>query len=160
MTLLHERTHISEEEREQENSYVRTVHVCIGHADNSVVTDLGNVEIVKHSAAERGYHGFDFLVFENSVHSRFFHVQNFTPERKNRLKTSVPALLCRSACGISLHEIDLAKFGVLFGTVGKFSGESRGFERRFSRGFSRAFSRKTLVENFFGERRVLLEIGA
>ena len=146
---------------------MRTVHVGIGHADNSVVTNLGNVEIVEHSAAERGYHGFDFLVFENSVNSRFFHVQNFTPERKNRLKTSVPALLCRSACGISLHEIDLAKFGVLFGTVGKFSGESRGLERRFSRGFprlsrgfSRAFSRKALVENFFGERRVLLEIGA
>ena len=98
------------------------VYIGIGHADDSVVTKLFNVEIVLHAAAESGYHSLYFFVFKHSVHARFFYVEYLAAKGKYRLKTPVPALLCRSACGIALYEVNFAKFGVLFRTVGKFAG--------------------------------------
>jgi 2-oxoglutarate dehydrogenase E2 component (dihydrolipoamide succinyltransferase) len=44
MALVHERLHVSVEERQQQGSDVAAVNVCVSHDDNAVVAELGLVE--------------------------------------------------------------------------------------------------------------------
>ena len=125
------------------------VHIGIGHADDAVVAKFGFVILGVDSAAECGYHGFDFFVFQNSVKRCLFNVQNLAAKGKYRLETSVSTLLCTAACRVSFDEIYFAVSRVFVGAVRKFAGKSRAFEcalsscafschtRRFSRSLRR-----------------------
>ena len=108
------------------------VHIGIGHTNDAMITELGLVVFGVDTASESGDHRFDFFVFEHSVKGCFLNVENLASQRKNRLESSVSALLCASACRIALDEVNLAVLGVFVRAVRKFTGKRGAFERALS----------------------------
>ena len=85
------------EEREQQRPDVRSVHVGVGHDDDAVIPELGDVEIFRaDAAAERRDHRPDLVVAEHLIEPRLLDVENLSLERQNRLEPAVASLLRRS----------------------------------------------------------------
>ena len=163
---LNEFLHVAEEEREQQRANVRAVHVGVGHQDDLAVAQLRNIEIFFANArAQRGNHGANFFMAKHLVVARFFHVQDLTLQRKNGLKAAVTSLLGGAARALTLDEIDLAAIGVALGTVGQLAGQASAVESTFAasqiaglaRGLASTRGLDRLVDDFLGDRRVLLE---
>ena len=107
-----------------------SVHIGIGHDDHLVVTQLGEVErlavlLRADGHAECSVDVPDFLAFEHPVVHRLLHIEDLSPERKDGLSHAVTALLCRTACGVSLDKEKLAFLRVTLRAVSQFSRHSR-----------------------------------
>ena len=50
------------------------VHVRIGHNNNLVVAQLGNIEIIVNSCSESGNHGLNLRIGVDLVQTGFLHV--------------------------------------------------------------------------------------
>ena len=83
------------------------VHIGIGHQDDLVVTELGNIKIFVDTRTKGGDHSFDLGIGINLVKTRLLHIQDLTSKRQNGLGRTGSGCLCGSACGISLYDIDL-----------------------------------------------------
>src|SRR5690348_17539580 len=83
---------------------MRTIDVGICHDNDRMVTQLRGVVIFFHARAESRDHEAYFLGGKHFVEARFFHVEDFTLERKDRLIAPVAALLGRAAGGIALED--------------------------------------------------------
>ena len=53
---------------------MRAIHIRIGHDDDLVVTQLGNIEIIVNSGTKGGDHGFDLGVGIDLIQSRLLYV--------------------------------------------------------------------------------------
>ena len=66
----------------------------------------------------------DGFALEGAVFHGFLHVQDLAAERQDGLELAVAALLGRSACGVALHEEELAVGRVAVGAVGQLAREA------------------------------------
>ena len=145
---------------------MRAVHIGIGHDDNLVVTQLLDIEILMNTGTERGDHSADLIVFQNTVESRFFNVQDLTAKRKDCLRRADTRGFCGTACGISLYDEDFKFCGIPFGTVGKLAGKALALKRGLpagkvsclTGGVTGALGKNGLLDNDLRNGRMLLEI--
>src|SRR5690606_27722459 len=91
---------------------MRTVHVRIRHDDNTVVSEFTKVECLSillrsYAHPERGKHILNLVTLVNLVLHRLFHVEDFTSQRKDGLKLTVPTLLSRTTCRVTLNKVNL-----------------------------------------------------
>ena len=82
---------IAEEERHDEGGDVLTVHIGIGHDDDLVVTqffDIGHLAffIDTEANAERLDDVVHLVALKGFVPHGFFHIEDFTTERKDGLR--------------------------------------------------------------------------
>ncbi len=104
-----QRAHLTVEERQQQRTDVRSVDVGVGHDDDAVVAQLGEVEILAADAAsERRDHGLDLVAAEHLVEPGLLDVENLSLDRKDRLEPPIAALLRRSACRLTFDDVELA----------------------------------------------------
>jgi hypothetical protein len=97
--------HVAEEEGEQQRANVAAVHVRVGHQDNFVIAQLGDVEVVLADArAERRDDGTNFLVAQHLVVARFFDVEDFSFQRQDGLVFPVAPALGRAARRFALDD--------------------------------------------------------
>ena len=83
---------------------MRSIHVRIGHDNHCVVTQLGDIELFgTNTAAQSGNQCTDLSTGEHLIEAGFLYVEDLTLEWKNRLRATIPALLGRTPCRISLH---------------------------------------------------------
>ncbi len=101
---------------------MRTVNVGIGHQNDFAVAEFVDIEIVADTATECLNDGNQRLVGIHLVKTGFFHVQDFTAQRQNRLITAVASVFCGTAGGISLDKIHFGESRFFFLAVGKFAG--------------------------------------
>jgi hypothetical protein len=85
VAVIDERAHKAIEESQKQNTNVVTINISIGHDDDLVITDLGDIEVLADAGADRGDHVADFGVLEDAVFPRLFNVQNLATERQDRL---------------------------------------------------------------------------
>ncbi len=110
-----------------------SVHVCVGHQNDFAVTHFRGIEIFLGDAgAERGDHGANFLVRQHLVVARFFYVQDFALQGKDRLETAVAALLRGPAGGLAFDQKQFAAVGIAFGTVRQLARQATGIKRTFA----------------------------
>ena len=129
---LHQRTHVAEEEGQQQRADVRAVHVGVGHDDDLAVTALGRIElVVADAAADGGDHLGDLLVGEHLVHAGFFDVEDLTLQRQDGLGERVSPLLGDAAGRVALHEIQFGFFQLPAPAVPQLAGKSAAAEGRF-----------------------------
>src|SRR5690348_13300624 len=102
---------------------MRTIDVGICHDNDRMVTQLRGVVIFFRAGAESRDHEAYFLGGKHFVEARFFHVEDFTLERKDRLIAPVAALLGRAAGGIALDEVEFAERGVPLLAVSELAGK-------------------------------------
>ena len=102
-----------------------TIHVCICHNNNLVIAKLGNVKVIAIAlgkpAAKGINHGLDLRVGKNLVNTGLFHVQDLSPNGKDRLKLPVSGGFGAAAGGIPLHDEDLAFCRIPGFAVGQLS---------------------------------------
>ena len=101
---------------------MRAVDVGVGHDDDAVVAQLGDVEIVLADAgAEGGDQGADLLGGEHLVEARLLDVENLALQRQDRLELAVAPLLGRAAGRVALDQVQFAQGRVLLLAVGQFA---------------------------------------
>ena len=167
LPALDQLLHVAEEEREQQRADVRAVHVGVGHDDDLVVAQLGDVEIVQADAGADGRdHRADFLVPQHLVVARLLDVQDLALERQNRLIAPVAAALGGAAGRFALDQEQLAALRILLLAIGQLAGQAAGIERALAprqvaglaRRFARARGIDRLADDLPHHRRVLVEV--
>ena len=100
------------------------VDVGVGHQDDLVVAELGDVELLEPDAgAQRRDQEADLLVREHLVVARLLGVDDLAAQRQDRLGPAVAALLGRPAGGVALDQEELARRRVALRAVGQLAGQ-------------------------------------
>ena len=167
VTGFDQRPHLAVEERQQQCTDVRSVHVSIGHDYDAVITQFGNIEIFIHAAADGGKHGADFVIFQNFIQTGFFHVQKFTADRQDGLELAVPALFGGAACRVPFYDVHFAVFGVAVRTFSQFAGQAETIQHAFALhqfagalgGFTGAGSGLAFQHHFLGDGGIFFKEG-
>src|ERR1019366_6556017 len=102
MPVVDELGHLAKEERQQQGANVAAVNVGVGHQDDLVVANLGDVEIRFDAGPNGGDEGLDFGVLENFVGARLLDVQYLSADWQDRLVARIPRVLRRTAGRVSL----------------------------------------------------------
>ena len=142
-----------------------SVHVRIGHDDDLVVAQLGDVKIVVDARPEGGDHGFDLRVTVNPIQARLLHVEDLSSQGKNGLGALISGVLGGAAGRVSLHQEDLAVLRVLVGAVRQLAGQGHPLQSRLSPGQVPGLSgcrpgslgEDGLLQHGLGHRRILLQ---
>lgn len=95
---------------------MRTIDIGIGHDDNLVVCQLGDVGLVRvffgaYGDAQRSEQVGNFFVLEDFVLHGLLDVENLAAQRKYGLIATVASILSRTACRITFDYEDFAVFG-------------------------------------------------
>ena len=130
MPFLNDAGHETVEKRHDERVDMRTIDVGIGHDNDFIVTQFVDVGLFVVFAFDADTYA-DTL---NNVHHRFgfehfmplhfLYVEDFSFQRKDRLRVAIAALLGRTACRIALDKEDFGSLWVFVRAVGQFSGQS------------------------------------
>ncbi len=166
--------HLAVEEGQQQGADVRAVHVGVGHDDDAVVAQLGDVEVVAAGAppglADAGAQGRDqrenFIAGQQLFVAGLFHVQNLAAQRQDGLKFAVAALFGRAPGGVALDDVDLAHRRVFFLAVGQLAGQAHAVEHALAArqvaglagGFAGAGGLDDLAADDLGVARALLQV--
>src|SRR4051812_18011194 len=85
----------------------------------------------------------DFLVGKHFVETGFLGVDEFSAERKDRLKAAIATLFGGATGGVAFDDVKLGQRGIAFGAIGELAGEAAAGERAFAHGlagFTRSFA--------------------
>ena len=120
---LDQRPHEAEHQGQQQGADVRAVDVGVGHHDDLVIPQLGDVEVVMHPGAERGDDRLHLVVLQDPVDPGLLDVQDLAADRQDRLDPRVATTLGRAAGRVTLDDEDLALVGVGRLAVRQFAGQ-------------------------------------
>ena len=81
-----------------------TIHIGIGHDDDLVVADLGDVEVLAVAAADRGDQRFDGVGLHHAVQAGAPVLRILPRSGRMACVIGVAALDGGAACGIALHD--------------------------------------------------------
>src|SRR6267143_1939283 len=129
---IEERSHVSEEQRQEERRDVLPIDVRVGHRDDLVVSDLLRIELFGDASANRGDERADLLVFQHLIEPGLFDVQDFPAEREDRLELAATTLLRGSAGGRPFDDEQLRLRRIALLAIRELSGEVEPFEETFS----------------------------
>src|SRR3989440_3995603 len=144
VAAIEERTHVAEEQGEEEGRDVLAIHVRVGHRDDFVISHLLGVELLADARADRGDERADLLVLQHLVHPGLLDVQDLPAQRKDRLELPAASLLRGPSCRRTFHDEQLALRGIPLLAVRQLPGQVESFEQplpsgqlpRFPRGLS------------------------
>ena len=99
-----------------------TVHVGVGHDHDTVVAEVLHIEVLALDPQAQGRdQRLDLRVFVDLGVVGFFNVEDLAPQRQDRLKAAVAALLGGATSGVALNDVDLRFAGVAGAAVSQFS---------------------------------------
>ena len=131
-----------------------SIHICIRHNHNFVITQSGNVKFFADTCTKSQDYWLNLVIIQNLIDSCFFSIQHFAPKRQNRLESSISSHFCRTACRISLHQKYLGLGRILNGAICKFTRQRTTFQNRFPAGqfacFTCCISRTSSQNCFHG----------
>src|SRR2546425_1644082 len=125
---IEERSHVSEEQREEERRDVLPVDVRIGHRDDLVVPDLCEIELFSDARPDRGDQRPNLLVLQHLIESRLLDVQDLPAKREDGLELAATARLRRTAGGWPFHDEKLRLGRIALLAVREFSREVETFQ--------------------------------
>ena len=102
---------------------MRTVDIGISHNNDLVISEFALIKFIADSCTKCHNYRLELLIRINLIDTSLLNVQHLTPERKDRLILTLSSLLCRSACGVSLYDEDLAELCFVGLTVSKLTGK-------------------------------------
>ena len=162
IAALDQRRHLAEEERQQQRADMRAVDIGVGHQDDLVIAQLGQIEIVAADAgAERGDQRADLLGAQHLVEARALDIEDLAAQRQHRLEFAVAALLGAAAGRIALDDEQFGFGGIVFLAVGQLARQRGDVERalaprqfaRLARGLAGGGGFHHLADDDLGFRR-------
>ena len=113
---------MAEEKSQNQRTDMRPVHVGVGHDDNLVVAQTGEIHIVLTDPGSHGRdQGLDLLVLEHLIEACLLDVQDLAAQGQDGLKFGIAALLGRAAGRVALDNEHFAFSRILALTVGKLA---------------------------------------
>src|SRR6184192_3663620 len=106
--------HVPEEQGQQQGRDMLPVDVRVRHADDLVVSNLAQVELLGDARPDRGDERPDFLVLQHLIEPRLLDVQDLPAEWEDRLEFAAAALFGRTARGWPFDDEQLRFRGVSF----------------------------------------------
>ena len=122
MTVFDERTHIAEQQGQQQGGDVLSVYVRVCHQHDLVIAQFRQVEIFANPGAKSGDEGLDFFVIQSAVQAGFFYVEDFAAQRQDSLVGGVAPRHRRTACRIALDQENFAFGSVPAGAISQLAG--------------------------------------
>src|SRR6185503_8295207 len=109
MPVVNQRTHIPEEECQYQCNNVTAIYIGIAHDDNFIIPEFINIQyagsiLFFNTDAKSSKHVLDFLVIINFMFERFFNIEDFTTQWKDRLKIPVTTLFGSTTGTVSLDK--------------------------------------------------------
>src|SRR5690625_389838 len=106
VAALDQLRHLPIKEGQQQGADVRTVHVGVGHDDDSVVTQLVRIELVlSYATAQGGDQRPDLSGRQHFIEPRSLDVENLASQRENRLGAARASLFRGTTRGVTLDEV-------------------------------------------------------
>ena len=128
VAVLDDLRHVPEEEGQQQGPDVGAVHVGVGHDDDAVVAELGQVERVADAGAQGDHERPDVLARDDLVQAGLLDVEELAAQRQDRLEAAVATLLGRAAGRVALDDVQLALGRVAFLAVGQLARQRHALE--------------------------------
>ena len=166
-------SHKAPQEGEHQGSNVGAIDISVRHDDEFVVAEFRGVksafiaDVVAHARTERTNHGLNLLILEHLGHvvHLALHVQDFSTQGQDGLRSAVSSGLGRTAGGIALNEVDFTLFGLARLAICEFTWQAAALEDTLAASQITSFSRSLpgfggqngFVNNEFADRRVLLK---
>src|SRR5450759_662158 len=166
VAVLDDLRHVAEDEGQEQSSNVGAVHVGIGHDDDPVIPELGQIKRVADAGAKGNDQRPEVLARNDLVQARLLDIEELAPQRQDRLKTAVAALLGRATGGVAFDEVDLTFGGVALLAVGQLARQRHAFEGALAdheiaglaRRLAGAGRRQRLLDHSPAVGRVLVEV--
>ena len=98
-----------------------SIDIGIGHDDDLVISQFGNIEVVMDSGTKRRDHRLDLGIAVDLIQSCLLYIQDLPTKWQDRLGCSVTGCLCRTSRRVSLYDVDLTLRRILVRTVCKLS---------------------------------------
>ncbi len=105
MPVLDELHHVAVEKGEQQRTDVGAVNVGVGHYDDAMVAQLGDIELGAVARAHSGNQSADLVVRQHFFGASLLHVQDLALKRQYRLKAPIPPLLRRTTGGVPFNDV-------------------------------------------------------
>ena len=121
---------------------MRAVLVGIGKDYHLVIFKVGYIKIHINTGTQRRNYGAELLICKHLIQPLLFHIKRLAAQRQYCLKTAVPALLCRSACGIALHYEQLVLLRASAGAGGQLAYKRRSLQRALFAGYILGLARR------------------
>jgi hypothetical protein len=159
--------HLPVEEGQQQGADVGAIDVGIGHDDDAVIAQLGDVEVLgADAAAQRGHQRDDLLAGYKLVEAGLLDVEHLAAQRQDGLELPVAALLGGAAGGVTLDDVHLAQGRVLFLAVRQLARQAEAVQHalaarhvaRLARGLAGSGGFDDLAGDDLGIERLFLEV--
>ena len=89
------------------------IDIGIGHNDDLVITQFADIKVFMDTCSKSCDHCLDLCISIDSVKTCLLNIEDLASKRKDCLCRTVSRCLGRTACGISLYDIDLAVLRIL-----------------------------------------------
>ena len=124
--------HLPVEERQQQRSDMRALHIGVRHDDDLVVAQFRQIELIANAGAERGDKRADLCAREHLVDARPLHVQDLAAQRQSGLETSLARLRGAAAGRVALDKKDFRLRRIALLAIGELAGQGRHIQRAFA----------------------------
>ena len=166
MSLFNQLRHEPIKKRKHKRGNMCPVYIGIRHNDNFVIAKLRDIKILMDACSKCSNHGANLRIAVDSVQSCLLNIQNFSPKRKNRLRSSVTCGFCGTPCRVSLYDKYFTVFRIFIRAVCKLSWQRKAIQGCFSSGqfsglscrFSGSLRNYGFFNNNFSDIRMLLQI--
>jgi hypothetical protein len=125
MSMIEERTEVSEKEREDECSDMSSIDIGICHDDDTTISELRIVKCLTDRSPDRDDEVLDLRIREYFIDASLLGIEDLSFEWEDRLKLSIPTGFRRSSRRVSLDDIELTFTRILRGAVCEFPRETR-----------------------------------
>ena len=92
---------------------MRAIDICVGHDDDAFIAQIVGVTVLAYATAKRELEIGDFIVRADLLGGGRSNVQDFTPDRQNRLRLAVARLLGAAACAVAFDDEQFGAGGVI-----------------------------------------------
>ena len=82
---------------------MRAVDICVGHDDDTFIAKIVRVAVLARATAQRQLQVSDFIVRADLVGGGRCNIEDFTPDRQNRLRLAVARLLRAAARAVAFN---------------------------------------------------------
>ena len=153
MPGLHDFGHFLKEECHQQGRNMRAIDIRVSHDDDAFIAQIVGVAVLARATAKRELKISDFVVGADFVCGGRRHVQDFTPDRQNRLSLAVTRLLCAAASAVAFDDEQFGAGRVIRCAIGQLAGQThlaaRG--RGFAFDFTLCLTAQAVVDLFQDE---------
>ena len=163
VSALDQRRHVAEKERQEQRAYVRTVDVRVGHDDDPLIAQLLCVEVLflaPDAASQRRNQCGDLVGRQHLVQPGFFHVENLSAQRQDRLRATIARLFGGTAGRIALDQENFALARIFFLAIGQLPGQAAHIALLASNvaGLAGRLARRRRVDDLLRNRPGLLRV--